>query len=298
MADVPSTLEELLRVGRDMLTRAGIEDAALDSRLLVEHFTGTTRAHAITAPKRPVEAALARRIVAALERRQAGEPVHRIIGLRAFYGLDLLISPGTLEPRPDTETLVDSMLPIVREVVRGRGACRILDLGTGTGAIALALLSEVAETTAAGVDLSREALDTARRNAENLGLGDRFLPLQSDWFENVTGRWDVIVSNPPYIPTDGIAGLAREVRDHEPLSALDGGRDGLDAYRRIGARAAEFLEKRGRVGVEIGYDQKQAVTAVFGLCGFDLIDSAKDLGGNDRVLIFAPGSLCEADISG
>lgn len=282
-----TTLEDLLRVGREMLTRAGIDDPALDSRLLVEHFTGTTRAHAITAPRRPVNGEIASHIVAAFERRQAGEPVHRIIGFRAFYGLDLLISPATLEPRPDTETLVDAILPIARETVLRKGSCRILDLGTGTGAIALALLAEVRDATATGVDVSREALDAAQSNAERIGLGLRFTPLQSDWFENVSGLWDVIVSNPPYIPTESIAGLAREVRDHEPIAALDGGEDGLDAYRRIASQALDFLELDGRIGLEIGFDQKQSVTAMFLEKGFELTRSAKDLGGNDRVLIFA-----------
>lgn len=285
-----TTLEDLLRVGREMLARAGIDDPALDARLLVEHFTGTTRAHAITAPKRPVEGEIASHIIAAFERRQAGEPVHRIIGFRAFYGLDLLVSPATLEPRPDTETLVDAMLPFVREAVRRRGSCRILDLGTGTGAIALALLSEVGDATATGVDISQDALHAAQRNADRIGLEARFTPLQSDWFEKVSGKWDVIVSNPPYIPTESIAGLAREVRDHEPIAALDGGEDGLDAYRRIAGKALDFLEEDGRIGLEIGFDQKRQVTAVFLDKGYDLEGSAKDLGGNDRVLIFATKS--------
>ncbi|MEQ1952264.1 peptide chain release factor N(5)-glutamine methyltransferase [Mesorhizobium sp. CN2-181] len=285
-----TTLEDLLRVGREMLARAGIDDPALNARLLVEHFTGTTRAHAITAPKRPVNGEIASHIIAAFERRQAGEPVHRIIGFRAFYGLDLLISPATLEPRPDTETLVDAILPIVRETVLRKGSCRILDLGTGTGAIALALLAEVGDATATGVDVSGEALAAARSNAERIGLGARFTPLQSDWFEKVSGLWDVIVSNPPYIPTESIAGLAREVRDHEPIAALDGGEDGLDAYRRIAGQALDFLDVDGRIGLEIGFDQKQSVTAVFLEKGFDLKGSAKDLGGNDRVLLFATKS--------
>lgn len=288
-----TTLDDLLRIGRETLARAGVEDPGLDSRLLVEHFTGTTRTDAISSPKRTVDAATAERVMAAFDRRCAGTPVHRIIGSRAFYGLDLAISPETLEPRPDTETLVDAMLPVVRETVRRRGACRVLDLGTGTGAIALALLAEVTEATATGVDISREALATAARNAEELGLGGRFSTLCSDWFEKVSGRWDAIVSNPPYIPTDDIAGLAREVRDHEPLAALDGGRDGLDAYRWIAAQASIFLELEGHIGVEIGFDQKQDVIAIFLARGFDLVGSAKDLGGNDRALVFAVGSSCE-----
>jgi release factor glutamine methyltransferase len=291
MADSgPTTLDDLLRAGRQMFAAAGVEDPALDARLLVEHFTGTTRADAITAPQRRVEREIADRVWAAFERRRNGEPVHRIIGRRGFHGLDLLLSPATLEPRPDTETLVDSILPFVREVVRRHGRCRILDLGTGTGAIALALLSQVPEATATGVDRSEGALATAVQNAGDLGLAGRFTPLCSDWFENVSGRWDVIVSNPPYIRSDGIAGLAREVRDFEPPSALDGGPDGLDAYRQIARRAPEFIDPDGRIGVEIGFDQKQDVTAIFLAAGLEASGSAKDLGGNDRVLIFASAS--------
>ena len=281
-----------------MLGNAGIEDPACDARLLIEHFTGTTRAHSITAPRRPVEAAVAGRIVSAFERRCGGEPVHRIIGFRAFYGLDLLLSPATLEPRPDTEALVDAMLPVVRDVVRRRQSCRILDLGTGSGAIALALLSQVKEAVATGVDISREALAAATRNAENSGLGDRFTTVCSDWFANLFGSWDVIVSNPPYIPTASIAGLAREVRDHEPLVALDGGEDGLDAYRLIAEQAANFLVEDGQIGVEIGFDQAQGATAVFVMNGFELVGSARDLGGNDRVLTFATTASRQNNVVG
>jgi release factor glutamine methyltransferase len=287
MPDQPTTLEDLLGVGKAMLAKEGVENAALDARLLIEHYTGTTRAHAIIAPRRPVEPEIASHVIAAFERRAAGEPVHRIIGFRAFYGLDLLLSPATLEPRPDTETLVDVMLPVVRDVVRWRGSCRILDLGTGTGAIALALLSQVKEATATGSDISGEALAAADRNAEKSGVADRFVTVRSDWFENLSGRWDVIVSNPPYIPTASIAGLAREVRDHEPTAALDGGEDGLDAYRLIAKNAAAFLEERACIGVEIGFDQRESVSTIFARNGFDLVGSARDLGGNDRVLTFA-----------
>ncbi|MBS3648147.1 peptide chain release factor N(5)-glutamine methyltransferase [Pseudaminobacter sp. 19-2017] len=282
----PVTLEVLLRLGRDMLLKAGIPDAALDARLLVERFTGTTRTDAIIDPLRPVDSETSRKILKAFERRTAGEPLHRITGSRQFYGLELSLSPATLEPRPDTETLVDAMLPLVRKTVARRGSCRILDLGTGTGAIALALLSQFPEATATGVDVSAEALATACANAERLGLSVRFSATCSDWFQNVAGLYDVIVSNPPYIPRDDIAGLARDVREHDPRAALDGGGDGLDAYRRIAAEAARFLDDDGTIGLEIGFDQRQAVTSIFEGQGFELLGSAKDLGGDDRVVIF------------
>src|SRR5690606_13622064 len=144
-------------------------------------------------------------VEAALERRSAGEPVHRILGFREFYGLELSLSAQTLEPRPDTEILIDAILPFMRDVTARDGACRVLDLGTGTGAIALALLANVPDATAIGVDVSPDALATAARNAAGLGLADRFTALRSDWFSQINGRFHVIASNPPYIRSDDIA---------------------------------------------------------------------------------------------
>ena len=170
----PRSLAQLLASSRSLLAKAGIPDAALDARLIVEHFSATSRADAISAPDRIVAADAVMAIDAALGRRITGEPVHRILGFREFYGLQLALSAETLEPRPDTEVLVDALLPFLRDVAAREGGCRIIDLGTGTGAIALALLSEVPLATATGVDLSEDALATARGNAERLGLGARF----------------------------------------------------------------------------------------------------------------------------
>ncbi|MER2633741.1 MAG: peptide chain release factor N(5)-glutamine methyltransferase, partial [Rhizobiaceae bacterium] len=233
-----------------------------------------------------IGAAAAALVEAALRRRIAGESVHRILGHRDFYGLRLGLSAETLEPRPDTEILVDAMLPFVRSAVTSHGNCRILDLGTGTGAIALALLATVEKTTAIGVDIARDALATAGRNAGGLGLGDRFSTLRSDWFSNVNGRFHAIVSNPPYIRQADIATLQPEVRDHDPPAALSGGKDGLDAYRRIAQHAGRHLERQGILGVEIGHDQKEAATRIFQSGGWRLAGERKDLGGQDRVLLF------------
>ncbi|MGN6305280.1 MAG: peptide chain release factor N(5)-glutamine methyltransferase [Mesorhizobium sp.] len=282
------TLAELLRKARRQLAETGIADAALDARLLVEHFSGTTRTDAITDPDRLVDAGTADDIQAALARRAAGEPVHRILGFREFYGLRLSLSTETLEPRPDTETLVEAVLPFVRRMVQSKGTCRTLDLGTGTGAIALALLSAVPQAETTGVDISADALATAARNAADLGLDGRFCALQSDWFEKISGRYDAIVSNPPYIAGKEIAALQKEVRDFDPRRALDGGADGLDAYRIIAANAAAHLEKDGIVAVEIGSTQKEDVTALFERTGFIVLETMRDLAGNDRVLVFSP----------
>ena len=287
MPDVAErTLGLTLRVARSRLAAAGVATPDIDARLIVEHFSGTTRSDAIGSPEREVDAAAVAAIDAALERRINGEPVHRILGFREFYGLKLMLSPETLEPRPDTETLVDLVLPFVREVVEREGACRILDLGTGTGAIPLALLNEVPQAVAVGVDISADALATARLNAEALGLAARFTALQSDWFTKISGRFHLIVSNPPYIRSTDIGALQPEVKRFDPLVALDGGEDGLDAYRTIAAGAAAYLEAGGRVALEIGFDQKADVSAIFGAAGYQLTADAFDLAGNDRVLVF------------
>jgi len=287
MADqLPGALGPLLKSARERLAAAGIDDSALDSRLIVEHFSGTTRTQAIAEPGQKVGSVALSAIEAALRRRVAGEPVHRILGYREFYGLRLSLSPETLEPRPDTETLVDAVLPFARATAERLGECRILDLGTGSGAIALALLGAVPVATATGIDISLDALATAAGNARDLGLGERFKALHSNWFEKVSGRYHVIASNPPYIPSREIGNLQDEVRDFDPHQALDGGADGLDPYRAIAAEAAGFLEAQGKVAVEIGHTQKTEVTGIFAAAGYRLAGAYRDLGGNDRVLVF------------
>jgi release factor glutamine methyltransferase len=290
MADIlPGTLGPLLRAARERLAAAGVADPALDARLIVEHFSGTTRTEAIAEPQWALDADALAAIDAALRRRLAGEPVHRILGYREFYGLRLALSPETLEPRPDTETLVEAILPFASETAERLGECRVLDLGTGTGAIALALLSAVPAATATGVDISQDALTTATRNAEQLGLTGRFEALHSDWFAKVCGRYHVIAANPPYIPSEDIGNLQDEVRDFDPRQALDGGADGLSPYRNIAVGAAGFLEAEGRVAVEIGHTQRDEVTDIFAAAGYVLAAAFRDLGGNDRVLIFERG---------
>lgn len=277
-------LGEVLRHARQRLAGAGIADAALDARLIVEHFSGTLRSDAISTPDRIVTQLS--EIESALERRIAGEPVHRILGFRDFYGMRLALSAETLEPRPDTETLVDAVLPFVRETAAREGTCRILDLGTGTGAIALALICQEPRAVAIGVDVSDDALATAAANAAQLGVSARFSIKKSNWFDEIDGRHHLIVSNPPYIPSKEIEDLEEEVRNFDPRRALDGGPDGLEPYRKIASGAARHLEKGGFVGLEIGYDQRRDVTDIFERAGYHLIAHHKDLGGNDRVVVF------------
>jgi release factor glutamine methyltransferase len=290
MADIlPGKLGLLLKAARERLALAGVADPALDARLIVEHFSGTSRTQAIANPEQAVDAGMVAAIDAALRRRILGEPVHRILGFREFYGLRLSLSPDTLEPRPDTETLVEAILPLVKTTAEQQGGCRILDLGTGTGAIALALLSAVPAAIATGVDVSEGALETAMRNAWDLGLGGRFEALHSNWFEKVCGRYHVIAANPPYIPSEDIGNLQDEVRDFDPRRALDGGVDGLGPYRIIAAEAAGFLEAQGKIAVEIGHTQRNEVKDIFAAAGYRLAEAFVDLGGNDRVLMFEQG---------
>lgn len=281
----PVTLGEVLSATRASLAPLGTADAGLDARLIVEHFSATGRVDSIARPAMPLAPEVVAAIGSAVARRLAGEPVYRILGFREFHGLRLSLSPATLEPRPDTETLVDAMLPFLR--MRAENAApRILDLGTGTGALALALLASVPQATAVGSDVVAEVLATAMANAAELGMADRFSAVKSDWWERIDGVYDAIVSNPPYIRSEVIPLLAPEVRDFDPVTALDGGTDGLAAYRRIAAGAQIHLAPGGRIGVEIGQGQGSEVAEVFTDAGFASVSVHRDLGGHDRAMIF------------
>lgn len=286
-----TTLAEALTAARRRLSDAGIVDAAGDARALIMGLLVLTPTAFITGGGRILDLAEQRVIDAGLERRIAREPVHRILGRRAFSRLDLILSPETLEPRPDTEILVDTLVPHAARIHAETGHCRILDLGTGTGAICLALLDLVPGATGVGADLSAGALETAKRNADLNGVANRFEALESDWFAAVTGSFDIIVSNPPYIVRSIVGALDDEVRLYDPILALDGGDDGLDAYRAIAAGADRHLRENGLVAYEIGYDQKDQVTAIMRENGFAQIEAVEDLGGNDRVLVFSKAAV-------
>lgn len=281
------TLGAILRETRAELQKSGMAEAAEDARILVQELTGTSRTQQIASPDLPIGPEQRAAVAEAVRRRIGGEPVHRILGHREFYGLDMLLSPETLEPRPDTEILVDRVVPRLLKIAAAAGECRVLDLGTGTGAIALALLSQVPQASAVGVDTAAGAIETANLNARRNGLSERFEGIVSNWFSKVTGKFHAIVSNPPYIDTSEMDSLPRDVRLFDPEQALHGGPDGLDAYRAIAGRVAEYLEPGGIVAVEIGYRQRTSVVEILGTGGFELIESASDLGGRDRVLIFA-----------
>lgn len=283
-----TSLDAAVADARARFTAAGLPDAAIEARLLIGGLMGLTSTQVFAGGDRVLTAAEVAVIADAVGRRLKREPVHRILGERDFHGMTLRLSAETLEPRPDTEMLVETVLPHVRRIVAAKGVARVLDLGTGTGAILLALLKECPAAQGVGSDVSEDALRTARDNAERLGLGDRFEAVRSDWFADIPGRFDIIVSNPPYIRADVIPALEPEVRDFDPPRALDGGPDGLDAYRAIAAGAGAALQADGTLGVEIGFDQKDSVTEIFIAAGFVLRQAVRDYGDNDRVLIFAP----------
>jgi release factor glutamine methyltransferase len=281
-----TTLAEALAAARRRLSEAGIADAMQDARVLIAGVLGLSSTAFVTDGTRLLDEKQVEAIENAISRRLAREPVHRILGRRAFSRLDLQLSPETLEPRPDTEILVDTLVPYAERILAQTGRCHILDLGTGTGAICLALLDLVPGTTGVGADLSAGALETAKRNADLNGVAGRFQAVESDWFAAVSGTFDIIVSNPPYIVHAVVGTLDDEVRLHDPILALDGGEDGLDAYRAIAAGAGGYLRENGLVAYEIGYDQKDSVTAIMREKGFARVEAVADLGGNDRALVF------------
>lgn len=261
------TVENVRRVLTSRFKRAGTESAELDAWMLVGAALDLDLTGLIAAASRRLTEDEADRVEDHARRRIAGEPVARIIGIKEFWSLRLRLSAATLVPRPDTETVVEVAL----DFLRAEGGCdrplRIADLGTGSGAILLALLSELPNAFGVGTDLSPAALHTAKANARQLRLADRAGFVACDYASALTGTFDLIVSNPPYIPTAEIASLQVEVRDHDPQLALDGGNDGLDAYRRIAPEAARLLAPRGAAIVEVGRGQSGDVQQLLAAAG-------------------------------
>lgn len=281
MADLPQKLDVALRSVAVQLAKAKIEPAFTEARLIFE-LAGIDRMALLKAPEDLLSDSQMAIVSSALKQRLAGKPVARIRGWSQFDGRRFELSAETLEPRDDTLTLIDA----VTEFVKQTPDCRILDVGTGTGIIALTLLARAPEATALATDISPGALKTAQRNAENLGLKSRFKAQQADMLEGIEVQFDLIVSNPPYISSVVVETLEREVREHDPVAALDGGQDGLDFYRQIAAGGAGLLKPNGRVAVEIGFDQRESVAGLFLEAGFRELAFHKDLGGRARALVF------------
>lgn len=268
------TLAQLAGQGAERLAGAGIADPAREARLLLAAATGMPASRLMLEMSETAAPEAAVRFEAMLRRRQARAPMSHILGTRAFFDHEFRVTPDVLDPRPETETLVRAALDLPFR--------RVLDLGTGSGAILLSLLAARPEAAGLGTDMSEAALAVARDNAARLGTENCAFAL-SDWFSAVTGRFDLIVSNPPYIAEAEMAGLAPELA-HEPRMALTDGADGLSAYRAITVGAPAHLAPGGRLLVEIGWRQGAEVSAMFAAAGFREVAILPDLDGRDRVV--------------
>jgi release factor glutamine methyltransferase len=285
----PPTIARTLTAAAARLEEAGVEDPRRDVRLLIAAALEVGPEHLIAHSERALEEAEAARIEASIARRAAREPVSRILGRRGFWSLEFEITPHTLDPRPDSETLVAAVLERIGAQGLIGAPLSILDLGTGSGCLLLALLSELPAASGLGLDISAEALEVARRNARKLGLSHRARfavgDWAGDWAGGRDGSWQVIVSNPPYITEAEIGELAPEVARYDPRLALTAGFDGLDAYRKLLPRAARLLERDGVLALEVGRGQQDAVTALLAASGFTALGRYRDLGGIERCLL-------------
>jgi release factor glutamine methyltransferase len=276
------TYGEALASGRAALQRNGITSAGLDARLLLADAAGIDMAALLARAPDVLPALADAAFKNHIGRRAAGEPVARILGESEFWGLPFKVDAATLLPRPDTETLVEAAL----EEARGwPPEISICDLGTGSGAIVIALLKELPKARAVATDISEDALAMTRRNAERLGVLPRLRLLNIGFAEELEGQFNLVVSNPPYVRSDVIPTLEREVRDYDPVIALDGGPDGLAAYRAILAQAGRLIAAGGSLALEVGFDQSEMVGALCRDAGLGTVTIRKDLSGNARVVI-------------
>jgi release factor glutamine methyltransferase len=287
MPEAP-TLSQVFVAAAGALRQAGIATPELDARLLLCHAAGLSHEAYIARAREALRPDAATRLEGAIARRLKREPVARITGLREFYGRRFALGPATLDPRPDTETLVEAALDLVADKGWQDKPLNLLDLGTGSGAILVTLLAELPRARGVGTDLCPEALRIAAANARVHGVASRASFVAGDWLEAVAGRFDLILSNPPYLATREIAELSEEVAGYDPHLALDGGPDGLAAYRRIAARASEALAEDGRLLVEIGPAQAGAVADILKEVGLGAEGPGhvrRDLAGRPRVVV-------------
>ncbi len=276
------TLLQAWQHAKGRLETAGLTGPVIDARLMVEAAADATRADIVTTPHRPLTEDQEATLADYLSRRERREPISHILGRKGFWKIMLSVTPDVLTPRPDTEVIVDYVLKQFPEQM----PFNILDLGVGSGAILLSILAERPAAKGLGVDVSEEALAVARENAANLGLASQAALLRGDWTQGLAeASFDVVVSNPPYIATEVIETLEPEVKDHEPRLALDGGADGLDAYRILAPEILRVLKPGGAFAVEIGYDQKDAAEALFKAAGAFNVQTLKDLSTHDRVVV-------------
>lgn len=274
-------VEEALSRATRRLAEAGVETARLDARLLLASVDGMSASAVLLDPGRVLAADVESAFDQLVERRARREPVSRILGRREFWSLDFAISLATLDPRPDSETLVEAALAQFEPEPRRR----VLDLGTGTGCLLLSVLSERPKWVGLGIDIAEEAVAVARANARTLELSERAHFQTGDWGKGLAGTFDLILSNPPYIPSSEIAGLSPEVTSFDPLRALDGGTDGLDAYRALAPTLLRLLTPQGRAVIELGKGQVAAIAGIMEAAGLRALERRQDLAGVERCLV-------------
>jgi release factor glutamine methyltransferase len=276
-------VRDVLGAARTRLAEAGIETASVDARVLLEFALARPQVWLHANPEALIAAADLDRFEGLLARREQRQPVSQIVGRREFWSLSFDVTRDVLTPRPDSETLIEAVL----EQLPDRTApIRILDLGTGTGCLLLTLLSEYGSATGVGIDVSPAALQVAARNGQKLGLDARVDWMLGQWDTQLDANFDVVISNPPYIESGALAALDRDVVDYEPHLALDGGADGLDAYREILTHMANVLAANGLLAFEIGEGQADAITALASGAGLNLRAARQDLSNILRVLVF------------
>ena len=273
------TAAQALAAAAARLRAAGVPDPARDARILLAHAAAVDAARITLIAPEEISPEIAERFEHLVSLRAVRVPVSQLIGRRGFYGRDFQVNREVLDPRPETETLIDLALAAPFDT--------LLDLGTGSGCILVTLLAEREDATGVGVDLSEAACLQASANAVQIGVSERTHILQSDWFERVEGRYDLIVSNPPYLALTEMEDVAPELAEHEPRMALTDGLDGLSAYRIIASEAQGFLTAEGRVLVEIGWQQAEPVQEIFRAAGWAQVDLAHDLDGRPRVVCAA-----------
>jgi release factor glutamine methyltransferase len=268
---------------RDRFRAAGIETPELDARLLAQVAFNLDPMALVRREREPADPAQLMALEQSAQRRIVGEPISRIVGRREFWGLDFALNEATLDPRPETEMLVEEAIA----ALEGRRSPHVVDLGTGSGAVAVSIATAIGDARLIATDIAEDALVMARQNAERHRVAARIAFRRGPWWQAVphTEIFDLIVSNPPYIATAAIEELAPEVRVFDPRAALDGGSDGLECYRAIAAQAARRLHPGGLMLLEIGYDQGEMVGKMLGRAGFGRVEVRKDLAGLDRVIL-------------
>lgn len=278
--------EALERVAA-FLERRGVEDARRDAKALLLAAGELRQADLLLEPATPLSPGASRRLSAYAQRRAAREPVSRIVGLRGFWTQDLVVAPDVLDPRPDTETLVELTLEHLRD--RRRDDLSILDLGAGSGALVCALLSEFCNARAVAIDLSARACAASAANFARCGVAERAAVVQGRWARAIRARFDLVVSNPPYIASGEIETLAPEVRLHDPPLALDGGADGLDCYREIVVDLPRLLAPQGLAVFEVGAGQSRDVAALLAARGLEIAEIRRDVAGHERAVAASLG---------